>query len=332
MRWRVGDGNNIWKNRWVPRVTDFYCRGRNDTGPNWVSQLIWGGQWDLEEVSRVLGEEDAKLILAIPLSRHGIMDRLVWNHTKSGCYLTCSGYKLACTMKNNGDLEGRSVGDGSTVRPSDGLWSQLWRLKIPPRVRNFLWKCLHNILPTKDKLLRRRVAVDGTCALCGEAPETLSHLFLSLISCRFWYSTPWQLVTTGGPWTTFIEWWSFITSQLWKQECEFIIEQLVKPSRGAIKINVDAGWKDTTKQGSVGVVARGDGGQFLAARFKHLPFLDSALVAEAIALREGMEMALRYNWHRVEVESDCRSLLMAINGKMTVPLKIDVLVADIHQF
>ncbi|GAA0186425.1 hypothetical protein LIER_33713 [Lithospermum erythrorhizon] len=63
----------------------------------WMAKFIGG-----KKVSKVLGNDDAKQVLAIPLSRHHIMDRLVWNHTRSGCYLTCSRYKSAREMKRKG--------------------------------------------------------------------------------------------------------------------------------------------------------------------------------------------------------------------------------------
>ncbi|GAA0163397.1 hypothetical protein LIER_39587 [Lithospermum erythrorhizon] len=96
------------------------------------------------------------------------------------------------------NLGGRAQGSGSTARNEDGLWKHLWSIKIPPRVKNFIWRCLHNILPTKDKLLKGRLNVDGTCMLCGEDGETLFHILLPCqFSRRFWFSTPWQFDTVA---------------------------------------------------------------------------------------------------------------------------------------
>ncbi|GAA0147645.1 hypothetical protein LIER_36556 [Lithospermum erythrorhizon] len=81
-RWRVGDGKsiNIWKYPWVSRSTDFYHRGPRDTEFSRVSQLINNGQLDLEKVSKVLGNDVAKQVVAIPLSRHHIRNFLksIW--------------------------------------------------------------------------------------------------------------------------------------------------------------------------------------------------------------------------------------------------------------
>ncbi|GAA0163398.1 hypothetical protein LIER_39588 [Lithospermum erythrorhizon] len=40
------------------------------------------------------------------------------------------------------------------------------------------------------------------------------------------------------------------------------------------------------KTGTIGVVGRDNQGNFLAAKFRHLPCISSALVAEALACRE----------------------------------------------
>ncbi|GAA0157875.1 hypothetical protein LIER_38538 [Lithospermum erythrorhizon] len=107
-RWRVGDGKgiDIWKDPWVPRQTDFYMRGARNDGPRYVSQCTKNGKWDTELVKSVMDSDNANLVLAIPLSRQQIRDRLVWNHTKSGNYLTSSGYLSTRNMKRNGELGG----------------------------------------------------------------------------------------------------------------------------------------------------------------------------------------------------------------------------------
>ncbi|GAA0156729.1 hypothetical protein LIER_14152 [Lithospermum erythrorhizon] len=104
------------------------------------------------------------------------------------------------------------------------------------------------------------------------------------------------------------------------------------PIPGSRKINVDAGWATTTCEGTVGVVARNERGSFCAAQLQSHVCINSALVAETLACRDGLEMALRNNWPRVQIENDCKTLVMVLNGEVGIPLKIDVLVADIHHF
>ncbi|GAA0148328.1 hypothetical protein LIER_07803 [Lithospermum erythrorhizon] len=162
IRWRMGDGKgiDIWKDPWL--------------------------------VNSVMDNDDANLVLAIPLSRQQIRDRLVWNHTKSGNYLTSLGYLSVRNMKRIGELGGSCEGDTSMGMRSDKIWQSIWGLKVPPRVRNFLWKWLHNVLPTKVNLRPRGVKIEDCCPLCNSAPETAEHVFLYCpVTARFWYMTHW---------------------------------------------------------------------------------------------------------------------------------------------
>ncbi|GAA0158332.1 hypothetical protein LIER_38624 [Lithospermum erythrorhizon] len=77
--WRIGDGRSIdiWREPWVPRVTDFLLRGERGKRPCWVSQFIWGGEWIREVVEDVLDEEDVSKVLVLPISCHGLSDKLI---------------------------------------------------------------------------------------------------------------------------------------------------------------------------------------------------------------------------------------------------------------
>ncbi|GAA0185225.1 hypothetical protein LIER_32513 [Lithospermum erythrorhizon] len=112
-------------------------------------------------VEQLLGSEDAANVLAIPLSRRIVRDKLVWHHIRSRVYLICSGYKCACDMKRNGKVRGIEKGECSNGVVVDPCWNTLWQMQVPPRVKSFLWKALHNILPTKDRPRRRGVRIDS---------------------------------------------------------------------------------------------------------------------------------------------------------------------------
>ena len=62
------------------------------------------------------------------------------------------------------------------------LWKLIWELNVPPKIRNFMWRAVSNILPTRDNLYRRRVAVESTCEFCHQHLETEAHL---LWECPF---------------------------------------------------------------------------------------------------------------------------------------------------
>ena len=71
------------------------------------------------------------------------------------------------------------------------VWKKLWKLSIPPKVTNFMWRTLWGVLPTADALRSRMVQMDPTCPVCLQERESIHHLFLR---CRLakecWILTP----------------------------------------------------------------------------------------------------------------------------------------------
>lgn len=68
--------------------------------------------------------------------------------------------------------------------PNDnsGFWRRLWNLKIPHKVRNFLWRACNDYIPTRASLLSKRVSVSYYCPLCNRGVETTLHC---LVTCDF---------------------------------------------------------------------------------------------------------------------------------------------------
>ncbi|KAL2934311.1 Isopentenyl-diphosphate Delta-isomerase [Bienertia sinuspersici] len=59
-------------------------------------------------------------------------------------------------------------------------------MPMSQRWRTFYWKLAHNILPTKENLMKRKITQNSSCVLCGEN-ESASHLFLYCeVSKRVW--------------------------------------------------------------------------------------------------------------------------------------------------
>ncbi|XP_019151874.1 PREDICTED: uncharacterized protein LOC109148594 [Ipomoea nil] len=61
-------------------------------------------------------------------------------------------------------------------------WVTLWKLKVPPKWRTFLQRAICDILPTTNNLIVKRVQVDPTCPMCGQAHEDVMH---ALILCDY---------------------------------------------------------------------------------------------------------------------------------------------------
>ena len=63
----------------------------------------------------------------------------------------------------------------SNARIDGKVWKTIWALKLPPKVRNFIWRACSNILPTKENLHSRRVKVEPRYDICCQQPESTSH-------------------------------------------------------------------------------------------------------------------------------------------------------------
>lgn len=89
-------------------------------------------------------------------------DSLSWQWTPHGSYSANSVYKI---MIGTGKIRYR--------------FTQVWKLKIPPKVRLFIFFLLQGKLLTRDVLIRRKVHCSNECVMCeGGGDETAAHLFL----------------------------------------------------------------------------------------------------------------------------------------------------------
>ncbi|XP_074342398.1 uncharacterized protein LOC141679917 [Apium graveolens] len=172
---RVGSGNNIdvLHDPWLPCVDDPYIHTSHEAiNGRKVNSLMVADQdrWDTELINDMFTERDANLILSIPLQR-AEEDSWYWRREKMGQYSVRSAYAAL--------NESREVTHASD---NSGFWRKIWNLKIPLKVKHFLWRALTGCLPTKEQLLSRRVAVIEQCPVCNLESDTVSHI---LITCPF---------------------------------------------------------------------------------------------------------------------------------------------------
>ena len=61
----------------------------------------------------------------------------------------------------------------------DGEW--IWKAKVLPKIKFFVWKCMHNNVGVKACLAERGMSTNMLCPLCGLEVETIAH---ALRDCR----------------------------------------------------------------------------------------------------------------------------------------------------
>ena len=110
--------------------------------------------------------------MRIPLSHGHSVDTLFSLYSKNGEYSVKSSYQTARQIRSAEE----GCGECSMARSDDALWKLLWKLHIPSKIKVFAWRALHDILPTRVNLMRRKIVDDGTCQLCQRENETVLHV------------------------------------------------------------------------------------------------------------------------------------------------------------
>lgn len=52
-----------------------------------------------------------------------------------------------------------------------------WKMKIPQKLKVFIWLIFHNKLPTNFLRAKRGMIISDLCPRCNNSPETINHLF-----------------------------------------------------------------------------------------------------------------------------------------------------------
>lgn len=121
-------------------------------------------------MNSLFSPEDSQLVQSIRLSEYAVQDCLIWPYTKNMKYSVKSGYWVMTH-----ELAGDEV-----INPPPGslvLKSQVWKLDILPKIKQFLWRLLSGALSTFSQLCTRGVHIDPTCQRCCLEDETINHIF-----------------------------------------------------------------------------------------------------------------------------------------------------------
>ncbi|KAJ1687022.1 hypothetical protein LUZ63_018412 [Rhynchospora breviuscula] len=87
-------------------------------------------------------------------------DQLVWRWDSKGVFSTHSAYNFL-TFR------------GTLITKAN----MIWKLKVPYKIRIFIWLMSHNRILTKTNLLKKGWHGDSSCVFCG-AEKTNDHIFL----------------------------------------------------------------------------------------------------------------------------------------------------------
>lgn len=179
MRWRIGDGScvKIYQDHWLPGsnlgkvLSPMLDINMDATVDILIDQDLLC--WRILEIERLFLPFEAKLIQGIPLSFVRNKDSVFWPQNHDRNYSVKSGYKLLL------EDEVAYLPSASNPCPLKGVWKEIWKLKVPPRIRNLLWRAGFDSLPMWVNLAKRKVLTDTLCPHCNLEPEDTVHTLWS---------------------------------------------------------------------------------------------------------------------------------------------------------
>ncbi|MCH82487.1 RNA-directed DNA polymerase (Reverse transcriptase), partial [Trifolium medium] len=174
LRWCIGDGTriNMWLDPWLrnaenPFTTSSIIQGHENMR---VADLMRQGainSWDWDIIRAMMNERDQQEIARVTLTQGVVEDRMVWRFNNKGIYTVKSAYRYAMeTLVDNEEYR------------APGNWLDMWKLKIPQRVKIFLWRMLMGCLPTRVRLQSKGVDCSENCPHCENNFENEWHLFI----------------------------------------------------------------------------------------------------------------------------------------------------------
>lgn len=375
---------SVWADNWIPGVRSLkpLVRMPRATAER-VHELFLPGTriWDEAAVYRSFMAIDAAKVLKIKPSSRLENDVLAWAWEKNGNYSVRSAYKLL--IQDQMAIAMAASGETSASGESS-FWGTLWKLDVPPKIRVFWWRVLHNSLPSKSEPKRRHVEKESHCEMCGDADESLYHVFLQCpVARRFWSEvkkvsgvlvpnlhpcswasdvlqptvcSPSTVATVVcGAWALWTGrnarrhgrkvWEPGATARFISSLMEDLASLRVPVKQGRpvarvkwektelewAKVNSDAGFNQTTCTGSAGVVIRDHAGLVSAAAARWFDGVPNALTAEALAAREGLELAVELGFDRVILEVNSQGLVNLLKDPAAIRSSIGGLCFDISE-
>lgn len=178
-RWRIGTSANIplFGVPWLKdgRAFTTNCPMYSSLSHVKVQDIIepTSKVWNTILISSLFDQNTTQIILNTPLHPLINEDKLVWKAAKSGNYSVRSAYRICVT----------DIADNSHLHVP-GRWNLIWKLKVPPKIKNFVWHVCRGCFPTRTRLSSRGVQCPTDCVLCVSNFEDSIHVLLECLGAQ----------------------------------------------------------------------------------------------------------------------------------------------------
>ncbi|KAA3465051.1 reverse transcriptase [Gossypium australe] len=123
--------------------------------------------WKQKEIRSLFGEEQMQRIVSIPLVSSEPQDVLIWRGDNKGTYTAKNSYRRLNTTED----------PRIQHNPLTKLYTKLWNLKVPSKIRIHLCKVVNEFVLVLYNLKLQKLVINTTCLVRQEEEETASHLF-----------------------------------------------------------------------------------------------------------------------------------------------------------
>uniref|UniRef100_A0A7N2MUY6 Reverse transcriptase zinc-binding domain-containing protein n=1 Tax=Quercus lobata TaxID=97700 RepID=A0A7N2MUY6_QUELO len=126
--------------------------------------------WKVDLVRSIYPPSESSEILQIPIAKtDSVQDKLFWKYSNDGEYKVKSAYEIL-------------VSDCSTTQrqtqSQEGVWKMICGVKVPLKINTFVWKLMHDRLPTLLSLNNKGITTQSLCPFCNEEDESTTQLFM----------------------------------------------------------------------------------------------------------------------------------------------------------
>lgn len=172
--WRIGDGNsvNFWSDKWLfdyPLIEAAQAVVPEAELGKMVRDY-WGVDgWDIDLLSTLLPADVVNAIRPmICASSTEISDEIIWKCASDGNFSMKSAYHELVVPDSDSPI----------------VVKQIWKLKVFPRIRYFMWLVWHDRLLTNHQRAERHLAHDDSCHCCPGVVESSLHVIRDCSNAR----------------------------------------------------------------------------------------------------------------------------------------------------
>ena len=97
------------------------------------------------------------------------------------------------------DNENQSLSSSFAPNGDGSMWKKIWKVRVPHKIRHFLWCAAKDSLPTKQNLVARHIPIGNVCDGCGDHSESVMHALWLCDQVRsVWMTDPGFFVFGSG--------------------------------------------------------------------------------------------------------------------------------------